>query len=85
MVSQIFHRSRILDDACVFQLFMLRLFRCPDSTVESGLVPNGKRILREHSAMIRGMVPKDRLLEWAVEDGWEPLCQVCSLCQLEKK
>jgi hypothetical protein len=24
--------------------------------------------------MIRGLVPKDRLLEWTVEDGWEPLC-----------
>lgn len=25
--------------------------------------------------MIRGLVPKDRLLEWSVEDGWEPLCK----------
>ena len=25
--------------------------------------------------MIRGLVAKDRLLEWSVEDGWEPLCQ----------
>lgn len=25
--------------------------------------------------MIRGLVPKDRLLEWSVEDGWEPLCE----------
>ena len=25
--------------------------------------------------MIRGLVPKERLLEWAVEDGWEPLCE----------
>lgn len=25
--------------------------------------------------MIRGLVPKDRLLEWYIEDGWEPLCQ----------
>lgn len=24
--------------------------------------------------MIRGLVPKERLLEWSVEDGWEPLC-----------
>jgi hypothetical protein len=39
-------------------------------------VPNGKWILGEHSDMIRGMVPKDRLFEWAVEDGWDPLCQV---------
>lgn len=25
--------------------------------------------------MVRGMVPKERLLEWSVEDGWEPLCE----------
>jgi hypothetical protein len=25
--------------------------------------------------MVRGMVPKDRLLEWYIEDGWEPLCK----------
>jgi len=28
----------------------------------------------EHCNMIRGLVPKERLLEWTVEDGWEPLC-----------
>jgi hypothetical protein len=25
--------------------------------------------------MIRGLVPKDRLLEWTVHDGWAPLCE----------
>lgn len=25
--------------------------------------------------MIRGLVPKERLLEWSIEDGWEPLCE----------
>lgn len=25
--------------------------------------------------MIRGLVPKERLLEWTVEDGWNPLCE----------
>lgn len=25
--------------------------------------------------MIRGLVPKERLLEWSVEDGGEPLCR----------
>lgn len=25
--------------------------------------------------MIRGLVPKERLLEWTVEDGWGPLCE----------
>jgi hypothetical protein len=25
--------------------------------------------------MIRGQVSPERLLEWSVEDGWEPLCK----------
>ena len=25
--------------------------------------------------MVRGKVPADRLLEWKVQDGWEPLCK----------
>jgi hypothetical protein len=25
--------------------------------------------------MIKGLVPKERLLEWDVIDGWEPLCK----------
>ncbi|KAJ5668721.1 hypothetical protein N7462_009791 [Penicillium macrosclerotiorum] len=37
---------------------------------------NGKWIYEEHIAMIRGLgLPDDKLLEWSVEDGWEPLCR----------
>lgn len=25
--------------------------------------------------MIRGLVPPERLLEWDISDGWEPLCK----------
>jgi type II secretory pathway component PulL len=25
--------------------------------------------------MVRGLVPQDKLLEWKVGDGWEPLCK----------
>lgn len=25
--------------------------------------------------MIRGLVPREKLLEWSPEDGWEPLCR----------
>lgn len=32
-------------------------------------------VVSEHCNMIRGLVPKERLLEWKVEDGWEPLCK----------
>lgn len=34
-----------------------------------------KLMMTEHCDMIRGMVPPDRLLEWSIEDGWEPLCK----------
>lgn len=36
---------------------------------------NGKWVYREHMAMVRGLVPPERLLEWTVEDGWAPLCK----------
>lgn len=28
----------------------------------------------EYNAMIRGLVPKERLLEYHIREGWEPLC-----------
>lgn len=31
--------------------------------------------LLDHNAHVRKVVPKDRLLEWQVTEGWEPLCQ----------
>lgn len=40
-----------------------------------GIVGNGKWIYREHCDMIRGLVPKERLLEWSVEQSWEPICR----------
>lgn len=51
------------------------LFRCIDGNLYAGIGKNGKWIYREHCDMVRGMVPKERLLEWSVEDGWEPLCK----------
>ncbi|CAI7568329.1 unnamed protein product [Penicillium viridicatum] len=37
---------------------------------------NGKWVYEEHVAMVRGLdLPDGRLLEWSVEDGWEPLCR----------
>ncbi|PYI06998.1 hypothetical protein BO78DRAFT_469493 [Aspergillus sclerotiicarbonarius CBS 121057] len=44
-------------------------------TARDGLEKYGKRVYREHGWMVRGMVPRERLLEWNVEDGWEPLCE----------
>jgi hypothetical protein len=37
---------------------------------------NGKWVYEQHVAMVRGLgLPQDRLLEWSVGDGWEPLCR----------
>ncbi|KAI2694602.1 hypothetical protein DTO006G1_5634 [Penicillium roqueforti] len=37
---------------------------------------NGKWVYEQHVAMVRGLgIPEDQLLEWSVEDGWEPLCK----------
>lgn len=46
-------------------------------TTTDGIQRNAKWVYRDHCNMVRGMVPKDKLLEWSVEDGWEPLCKVC--------
>jgi hypothetical protein len=29
----------------------------------------------DHNAHVRKVVPKERLLEWEVTQGWEPLCE----------
>ena len=34
----------------------------------------GKRFFREHNDLVRGLVSADRLLEFEVSKGWEPLC-----------
>ncbi|KAN0106858.1 P-loop containing nucleoside triphosphate hydrolase protein [Hyaloscypha variabilis] len=60
---------------CHQRMLWSRLFRCTDSSLSSGIEVNGKWIYREHCAMIKGLVPKERLLEWDVIDGWEPLCK----------
>ncbi|KAL4883145.1 hypothetical protein BJY04DRAFT_216442 [Aspergillus karnatakaensis] len=37
---------------------------------------NGKWVYQEHVTKIRGLgLPRERLLEWSVEDGWAPLCE----------
>ncbi|KAH8197791.1 hypothetical protein TruAng_008038 [Truncatella angustata] len=41
-----------------------------------GDFPNrGKSKYQEHYDMIRNIVPKDRLLEYHVKEGWGPLCE----------
>ncbi|QPC59378.1 hypothetical protein HYE67_001609 [Fusarium culmorum] len=60
----------------VYRRFMWPgLFRALDGDIDSGIERNGKWVYKEHCNMIRGLVPKERLLEWTVQDGWEPLCK----------
>jgi hypothetical protein len=61
-----------------FDLYYPNIFRAgPPYTMRAGVEKNGKWVYREHSNMIRGLVADERLLEWSVDDGWEPLCRVC--------
>lgn len=36
---------------------------------------HGKKAFVEHYDNVRGLVLKDRLLEYHIKDGWEPLCE----------
>ena len=36
---------------------------------------DGIRMYEDHNARIKRLVPKDRLLEYNVKDGWGPLCR----------
>ncbi|KAI9148056.1 hypothetical protein HJFPF1_11878 [Paramyrothecium foliicola] len=41
-----------------------------------GDFPNrGKEVFERHYAEVRSLVPKERLLEYRVTDGWGPLCE----------
>lgn len=70
----------------VYARYLWRLlFRAEHGEVGQAIRRNGKWIYREHENMIRGLVPKDRLLEWSVEDGWAPLCKVRLLSHRPKR
>ncbi|KAE8422797.1 hypothetical protein BDV36DRAFT_244610 [Aspergillus pseudocaelatus] len=54
---------------CMCRTMMKRFFR---GSFES----NGRWVYESHVALIRGLgLAEERLLEWSVEDGWEPLCR----------
>ncbi|RYO74621.1 hypothetical protein DL764_010774 [Monosporascus ibericus] len=36
---------------------------------------NAKRVYREHNATVRKMVRPDKLLEYRMGDGWQPICE----------
>ena len=45
-------------------------FPLPDQNKEASIAEYEK-----HNANVRATIPKDRLLEYSVKDGWEPLCE----------
>lgn len=55
-----------------FHGFLTTMFR---EFYHGSFEKNGKWVGEEHIAMVKGLMPKDKLLEWKVEDGWEPLCE----------
>ncbi|KAK0706070.1 hypothetical protein B0T26DRAFT_788410 [Lasiosphaeria miniovina] len=79
--SWAFYVASWLDRECfwawhVFERFLWPLlFRAPDGDMAKAIRGNAAWVHQEHSSMIRGLVPKERLLEWQIEDGWEPLCR----------
>lgn len=46
-----------------------------DGFFEGDFPGRGKEIYRRHYDEVRALVPKDRLLEFRVSEGWEPLCR----------
>lgn len=59
-----------LDD--VTHLYMRGMFR---ANTREELRENAKMVYTEHYEMIRRITPKERLLEFKLKDGWEPLCK----------
>ncbi|KAL4892694.1 hypothetical protein BDV59DRAFT_179560 [Aspergillus ambiguus] len=61
------------------ELFWIRQTMCRTMMprfFRGSFASNGKWVYEQHVAMVRGLgLPEDRLLEWSVEDGWEPLCR----------
>ena len=48
-----------------------RMFNCHD---QESYQANARDTYRKHYEMIRRKVPKDRLLDYKLGSGWEPLC-----------
>lgn len=46
-------------------------FSCHD---RASFQQNARAVYRQHYAKIRALVPKERLLEYRLGSGWEPLC-----------
>ncbi|KAL1600853.1 hypothetical protein SLS60_007241 [Paraconiothyrium brasiliense] len=58
--------------AGMYQPMLKKFF---DTFFEGDFPGRGKDVFRRHYEEVRAMVPKDKLLEYRVKEGWEPLCQ----------
>lgn len=50
-------------------------FRAFDAFWRYDFKKNARQVVDDHDALVRRLVPKDRLLEYDVTQGWEPLCE----------
>jgi hypothetical protein len=61
------------------ELFWIRQAMCRTmmpAFFRGSFASNGKWVYEQHVAMVRGLgLGEERMLEWSVEDGWEPLCK----------
>ncbi|TQN65673.1 hypothetical protein CSHISOI_09751, partial [Colletotrichum shisoi] len=46
-----------------------------DAVFEGDFERHGKQVFAEHNDRVRRLVPPDRLLEYRIGEGWEPLCK----------
>jgi len=53
--------------------------KCWNYTYDGDFPAKGKRVYYEHNDMVRSLVPKERLLEYHIEEGWDPLCNFLGL------
>jgi hypothetical protein len=55
--------------------FYIGIYQSWDAFFRGSFAKNGRIVFEEYNAMIRGLVPKERLLEYHVSQGWGPLCE----------
>lgn len=78
--------SRVFNPTATIVSFLAQLLRSPTRYCRTAFVmvwedyfrhfpTNGKAVYREHYASVRALVPKERLLEYEVKEGWAPLCE----------
>lgn len=52
----------------------LLLYRLLNHYYQGSFKDHGKRVYEEHNLLVRRLVPREKLLEYRVSEGWGPLC-----------